>query len=220
MIRNWLWRLLASVLVSLLASSAYAGVVKEMIRHPVRTGTAAVAVGALIYMNTKKSTGNGCSEDSTGLGQGSGSGCKEVAGKPSLAEKADLLLLKATTTKLRKNMAANGEEKANGCAAHHIVPHSENRKWARKDAEESRQLLRACGIDLDDAVNGVYLPYENDAECTGPDHNGLHSKAYYSAIVQALRAAFNRGCGSMEQEMGKIKNALKTEQLTARGWVR
>lgn len=210
MIRSWLWTLLASALVSLPVSSAYAGVVKEVIKHPVRTGTAAVAVGTLIYMNAKKAPGNGCSEDSSGLGQGSGSGCKEGADKPSLAEKADLLLLKAKTAKLRKNLAANGEKAQKGCAAHHLVPQDENRDWARDDVESARSVLDACGIGVDDALNGVYLPFNKDAECEGANHRKLHTKIYYSTVKALLATAAHNGCGEVEVRLNEIKAALRS----------
>lgn len=207
------WRRIAAMafalMVSAVSSARAAGLVEEAVKHPFRTG-AAVATGAVIYMNAKKAPGNGCSEDSSGLGQGSGSGCKDVADKPSLAEKADLLLLKAKTTKLRKNLAANGEKSSKGCAAHHLVPQEENRDWARDDVESARNVLDACGIGIDDALNGVYLPFNKDAECEGANHRKLHTKIYYSTVKALLATAAHNGCGEVEVRLNEIKAALRS----------
>ena len=49
-------------------------------------------------------------------------------------------------------MFANGLERPFGSVAHHIVA------FADKRAVEARAILEKAGININDAVNGIYLP--------------------------------------------------------------
>lgn len=124
-------------------------------------------------------------------------------------ESEALLLLKSKTTKLRKNMKAAGETEKKGCAAHHIVPQNENRKWAKENADLSRLVLNECKIDIDDAINGVYLPFDENAKCEGANHNKLHSIEYYDEVAFRLLLAFKSDCDQVKNQLQKIKIELK-----------
>lgn len=67
-------------------------------------------------------------------------------------------------------------------AAHHIVAGSS------KKAAEARAILLNFGVDINDAVNGVFLPtVKNVSEAAY--HPSLHTKAYYEKVTELLSAA-------------------------------
>lgn len=74
-------------------------------------------------------------------------------------------------------------------AAHHIIPHSEARN---KDAVKAREIYwKYVGYGkIDDAVNGVWLPYEKGAG-PGAYHPRLHTKKYYRELHNRLKDARN-----------------------------
>ncbi len=116
----------------------------------------------------------------------------------------DLIYEKSSTLKLRKNLLAVGEPSAKGCAAHHIVAQEDKRPTAL----DSRELLEQCNIDIDDAINGVHLPHNKNAECAGANHRTLHTEKYYTYVYQLFRRAFPSGCEALKGELSGIKRDL------------
>ncbi len=131
-----------------------------------------------------------------------------------------LTLKSSNTYQLRK--ALNEERISSGlppdpddCDAHHIVPKSENRPWAKDLATSARSSLSGC-VDIDSAENGVYLPgKESGSNCKGTYHKTLHTRAYYAEIEDRLRNAkqFN-GCDGVQSEL----NAIKSELIEGAKW--
>ena len=67
-------------------------------------------------------------------------------------------------------------------AAHHIVPEHASK------AARAREILENCGIDPNDAVNGVYLPTKAGQVGAGNAtiHSGRHTNAYIDYVTQTL----------------------------------
>lgn len=189
-----------------LTTPTQAGVVNKAIDHPYITGAAILGTAIAIKAATRCSAA-----ERAALPAEATADCDAASAAPkvSLKDKAALLLLKSQTKELRKNLAANGENDKKGCAAHHIVPRKEGRSWAKKDADLARGVLGSCGINIDAAINGVYLPYNDDAECDGANHRNLHNGDYYAAVASFLLRAQRRGCGEVEKQLGEIKNMLR-----------
>jgi len=77
-------------------------------------------------------------------------------------------------------------------AAHHIIAGGDNR------ATEARRILASEGIDINEAVNGVFLE-------TG-SHRSIHTNDYYRKLTDRLRAA---GRGNIRKELNKIGGEIK-----------
>jgi len=119
----------------------------------------------------------------------------------------DLVYLKSETKELKDNLKKSGELKAKGCAAHHIVPQNDQ----RAASDNARRILKACKIDINDARNGVYLPYKESAACTGANHSKLHTNRYYNYVAEILLNAMNNnGCESVIDELSSLKNQLRS----------
>lgn len=196
-------------------AAAHAGLFKQAVKHPFLTGAAVVAGAAIATHAGKQNCAKGSGTDGMPGSEESGGGnqCQGAGPKVSLVDKAELALLKSQTKELRRNLAANGEKESKGCAAHHIVPKNENRDWAKEDVEDARGILDSCGIGIDDAANGLYLPFNDDAECEGANHRKLHTKLYYEVISRALVNAFSGGCDQVQSQLKEIKNALRQNTL-------
>lgn len=209
-----LWLFLIAVSMGMVnAPEAHAGWVRKG-----AVGLGAAIVGASIGAAITAPRGNVKPDD---FGERSGSGVPSTADssdKPTLVERGELLLLKAKTKELRKNLAANGEQAKKGCAAHHIVPRADNRSFLNGAPQEAREILGACDIDIDSAINGVYLPYEDDAQCSGAKHVDLHTESYYRAVVTALRSALRGGCDKVRSRLSGLKDDLKAGRLTKMGY--
>ena len=117
---------------------------------------------------------------------------------------------------LDKNMKEAGEPKKDGCARHRIVPKAHKLIDENKD---SRKMLEDCIININDAINGVDLPYRSDADCEGTSHIDLHSKKYYRAIYYALLKAKNsNGCEGIKSTLKELKQNLKSGILGKNGY--
>ena len=90
--------------------------------------------------------------------------------------------------RLARNLEKAGQPRPPGHAAHHIVSTDDGRF---PEAIEARKIIGKFNIDIDDAVNGVWLPYKRGID-GGVYHPGLHSREYYQAVVDSLRRAKNR----------------------------
>lgn len=90
------------------------------------------------------------------------------------------------SAKLAQNMeSANMGKRPNCMAAHHIVAGDDKR------ADEARQILDTYNIDVNSAMNGVYLPHASD-NCDGSGsayHRSVHTDQYYERVNELLREA-------------------------------
>ena len=69
--------------------------------------------------------------------------------------------------------AAGGKKPPKGAAAHHLIG---------KDTPKAAAKLKAFGIDVDDAINGVFLPTSKKCKIPGPIHNGRHGVEYRQTV--------------------------------------
>lgn len=77
-------------------------------------------------------------------------------------------------SKLARNLANAGRPVAQGAErCHHVVAQG------ARAAEEAREKLRALGIDIDDAMNGVGLPKDF--------HQSMHTNDYYRMVNERSR---------------------------------
>lgn len=102
---------------------------------------------------------------------------------------------KASSKLLRENLIKAGKKVPNyPNAAHHIVAGN------AKKAEGSRKILSKFGIDINDAVNGVFLPTQKGVS-NGVYHPSLHTDKYYLTVEQMLKQA-----ESKEEAIDVLKN--------------
>jgi hypothetical protein len=124
----------------------------------------------------------------------------------------DYVLLKnqVHSKELAKNMANAGMgAKPYWYSAHHIVA------WDDPRAANSRALLSGVNIDIDDAVNGVYLPQKQSARQANDNstlHPEIHTDNYYQEIERRL-AVFNGDPVGMKQELKNIAQLIKQNQF-------
>ena len=101
---------------------------------------------------------------------------------------------------LRKNMINEGyTEPEYKHAAHHIVA------GTAEAASEVRGILIKYGVNINDAVNGVFLPSIRCVD-TAMYHCDLHTGVYYSAVNELLRSASSRN--EVIEILGYIRNEL------------
>lgn len=87
-------------------------------------------------------------------------------------------MFKSDSQKLTDNIgAATGLSKPEGYASHHIVP-----VRAGNDLKEVRNKLERYGLDINDAVNGVYLPDVAGINSDAAYHRSLHNKYYFGQL--------------------------------------
>lgn len=92
----------------------------------------------------------------------------------------------ASSATLRANMTARGVTEPANHAAHHIVAGGSN----NEDAERSRQILETFDIDVNEAVNGVYLPSCTRLACPpATTHSRVHTGDYYANVYARLQTA-------------------------------
>lgn len=117
---------------------------------------------------------------------------------------------------LAKNMMQSGRSdkarpsKDGSVAAHHIV------SWYSREASQSRLILKAVGLDIDQAENGVWLPrfkrhVPHKAMPKAQAHTKTHTGSYYLNVFHLLRDTMAEGLGRQG-----IKDALDAiaEELT------
>ncbi|MHB8409977.1 MAG: AHH domain-containing protein [Acidiferrobacterales bacterium] len=193
------------------AESSTAG---EVVRHPLFSAIAALGADAATrqYLHDQ-----GCGVEAGHLWF-----CPGIPGRHLLVTEAkDLYIARSEHGKaLAKNLAEAREPPQNGCDPHHIVPWRDKRAWAAKYTEPARAFLERCGIDLDSADNGVWLPKRPDAECEGAWHPKLHNNDYYKSLYNDLARAFRNGrspeeaCENVRNELRKIKNGLQKKSYS------
>jgi hypothetical protein len=127
---------------------------------------------------------------------------------------SDMPLFKSTR-KLRANMKAAGKGTVpKGCATHHIVPEKDSKKSpdGSDPAERARRVLGRCGIDLDDASNGVFLPNrkdESERSCKGAYHPKLHTLNYYLEVAARIVTASQlHGCDGARDALDGLRQEL------------
>lgn len=98
---------------------------------------------------------------------------------------------------LLRALASLGIFRPSGFVTHHIVA-----KGALL-AAPARAILERLGVDIDDAVNGVFLPKA--------EHYSLHSNAYYISINNALAQAKTKA--QAEQILRSIARKLEEGKL-------
>lgn len=94
-----------------------------------------------------------------------------------------------SSKKLAENiLRASGEVRPADVAAHHIVACNDPR------AAEARRILADAGIDLNEAINGVFLPRNTRVpNPTGANvHSTLHTRRYYEEITERLLSVRGR----------------------------
>lgn len=87
----------------------------------------------------------------------------------------------SSSKKLRESLVAAGKQVPDyDNAAHHIVA------GTSQNAVEARKVLENCGIDINDAANGVFLPTVKDVT-DAAYHPSLHTDAYYRKVSEMLK---------------------------------
>jgi len=95
---------------------------------------------------------------------------------------------------LSQNLLAEGYNREPNMAAHHIVAGNDPR------AAEARGILKREGIDINEAVNGVFLPSNvKNEKAPAVTHSTVHTDKYYREINKRLS----------EARPGKVANELK-----------
>ncbi|MEJ6002565.1 AHH domain-containing protein [Paucibacter soli] len=123
------------------------------------------------------------------------------------------------TDKLRGNMKAAGKGVGPaGCAAHHIVPEKGYGGTPEQPSlsDLSRRMLERCKIDINDAINGVFLPNRKDpkeSNCTGAYHPKLHKENYFQHVLDKLVTGFDA------EQCAGVRTALKelSDELSSSG---
>jgi len=86
--------------------------------------------------------------------------------------------------KLSNNMLAAGETRPAGVAAHHVVALRE------PSAENSRRIIFARGIGINDVDNGVFLPRWKSSHVpslpNATKHSVVHTDVYHLAVYSRL----------------------------------
>lgn len=113
----------------------------------------------------------------------------------SNAYKSSVKYSKTTPPKLTPSKILRNNLKKSGIkppkffnAAHHIIPEGVKTGEIGKVAERARQILEKCGIDINGAENGVFLPGENGIAAAGNAtvHQGMHSGNYIKEVTRRL----------------------------------
>lgn len=108
----------------------------------------------------------------------------------------DILMLKSAY-KLRKNMCAAGVAEPPGCHhGHHIVA------VAHWKAAPARAILAAAGIDINEAVNGMFVACDQ--------HGRLHTYAYYDKVEAELKLAVPLNRTTVTAKLNRIRLAIAT----------
>ncbi len=114
----------------------------------------------------------------------------------------EYLTLKQNSTIMAHNLG--GPRK--GYAAHHIIPALD------KYAQAARDILKKHGIDINDALNGVFLPTNNQVG-GGLVHRGRHPKEYSDKVSELIVMADNNGGAiKVESVLKEMKSELQKAQ--------
>lgn len=83
--------------------------------------------------------------------------------------------------------------------AHHIVEANDS------SAEVARYILELVGIDIDSAINGVFLPSEHYVDMDITVHKGSHVKEYAHAVNQAIIDALSTSGVDLNTIGGRLR---------------
>ena len=95
---------------------------------------------------------------------------------------------KPSSRKLTRNLKKAGINKPKDykAAAHHIVAGGD------PNAAKSRTILERFEIGINDASNGVFLPYEKNAPTNAVYHTSLNTQEYNAKVHEMLQYAESR----------------------------
>lgn len=111
---------------------------------------------------------------------------------------------------LKENMVANGESyPPYKFATHHIVPSKDNRFAV---CEKLRSILRTVGIDINDAKNGTFLPYDFGTGSPAVVHRGSHPESYYNEVYRRL-SSIDLNTTYAKSQVEAVLNQIKQELL-------
>lgn len=121
-----------------------------------------------------------------------------------------------SSRKLKNNLLNAGCSCPAGLSqGHHIVEKKGGDFIGEFWGSQSRQLLEGCGIDIDDAVNGVCLPSSREIkEQTGTNAvihqgDGIHSKDYNRVLFDQLSDAHSQdGCDGVVNKLKDVGDGL------------
>ena len=89
-----------------------------------------------------------------------------------------------------------------GIQAHHIVAGNS------PTAKETRKILEKCGIDINDARNGILLPMHSKSIFKGSLH-GNHIREYDEIVYKKISEAYKKAGGKgVEEALENIKKDL------------
>jgi hypothetical protein len=108
---------------------------------------------------------------------------------------------------LAQNLKKAGKIRPPNSAAHHIVAGNSPR------AAEARAILKAEGIQINEASNGVFLPKNSKVPNPGCSsvHSRLHTNVYYDAVNAALR---NAAKGTVRDVLRDIAKQILSDTFT------
>ena len=113
-----------------------------------------------------------------------------------------------TSTKIRRALGPattfGGADDPVKAAAHHIIPVHLFEVFGPK--------LKAAGIEMNSALNGVYLPTKDYLGRTAALHTGTHTNEYYEHIRRSLRRLDDPE--AIRDFIGKTREELLTRQRT------
>lgn len=89
--------------------------------------------------------------------------------KDAAVLRQNMLTVMGNYGKYAKNVAKNGNQ------AHHIIGNK---------TPKAAEVLKKCGIDINDPMNGVFLPSNSRSGLRGTIHRGGHTQDYYDYVEQ------------------------------------
>jgi len=109
----------------------------------------------------------------------------------------------AHSKQLGDNMTAAGKTRPKNTAAHHMVASTDPR------AATSRSILKAEGIDFNDAANGVFLK-TSSKYATPPaiTHSVIHTNKYFAEVERRLIVAQAKGPGHVRAALVKMEKDI------------
>lgn len=130
----------------------------------------------------------------------------------------------ASGTTLEKNMFRAMPEKAfrlknamGGAEAHHIIAGSD------PSAQKARKILESCGYNINDAINGIFLPQggrKGSATTTryiGTCHDTSHSAEYHQEVYRRLQHLEHiADIEKRRRELGKVLDGIKADLRAGR----
>ena len=110
----------------------------------------------------------------------------EAASSLNLGQPKDADVLRENMYKVQEyNGVRNYCIERSNSRAHHIVGDNPS-------TIEAEIILKRYGIDINDPMNGVFLPSDVDSPLKGVIHEGRHTNEYHDIVNQRLRMATSR----------------------------